>query len=146
MSDITNNIIALSERYSELRAKKDEIKDELSKIEEHIKTIETALIDAMTTAELQNFTRDDGTQFVVVTRQFPSAKPETKYELYQVLKAEGYDDLFTINTQTLQSTIRQWKEEAEWDTDKARLTQLIDPYIRVEERLSISMRKGAKKK
>jgi len=137
-----DRIIGLSEYYSELRARKDDLKAQLSELEKDLKGVEVDLISAMTDAEMQNFKRADGTQFIVVNKSYPSAIPETKQELYEVLREQGYEDLFTINTQTLSSSIRQWREESEWDEDKATLTELIDPYIRVEERASISMRKG----
>ena len=138
------DILKLSETYSELRKKKNELKDQLASLEVRLRMTEDALIDLMTTAEMQNFKRADGTQFIIVNKTYPSAIPETKQELYEILRGHGYDDLFTINSQTLSSTLRQWREEAEYDDDKRQLMQIINPYIKVEERLSISMRKGKK--
>jgi hypothetical protein len=137
-------VITLSQRYSGARARRDEIKAMLDEANDALQQVETELINAMVNAELQNFKRDDGTQFVVVTKQYPAAIPETKQDLYEVLRQQGYSDLFTINSQTLGSQIRQWREEAEYNPQTSELLAQIDPYIRTEERLGISMRRGKK--
>lgn len=139
-------ILELSEKYNALREKKDALKEELSELERELKEVEFELVNAMTDAEMQNFTRSDGTQFVVVNKVYPRAVPETKYELYRLLRERGYDDLFSIHTQTLSSTIKQWLEEAEWNEEKAKLVRDIEPYICTEEIMSISMRKAKSQK
>lgn len=138
------NILELSERYSALREQKDEIKQQLNDIENKLKVVEAALLDAMVEAEMQNFKRADGMQFIVVNKIYPNAIPETKQELYTILREQGFDDLFTINSQTLSSTLREWEEEAKYDEDKRNLLALIAPYVHKEERLSIQMRKSKK--
>ena len=103
---MNTKLLELSDRLKELKDAKNEHEAEVRKLNEEIDGVTTEMIDMMTTEELTSFNRN-GTTFSLVTQEFPAAKPERKPELWDAMKANGYEDLFTINSQTLTATLKE---------------------------------------
>jgi hypothetical protein len=74
-----------------------------------------------------------------VIKEYPVAEPERKDELYKVMKKQGFEDLFTINTNTLSGTIRDLKENNE-----GVLPDWLEGLIKFGEKSTIQIRKGRK--
>ena len=72
-------------------------------------------------------------------KEYPAAEPERKQELYKVMKEQGFEDLFTINSNTLSATVRDLKE----NNDGA-LPEWLDGLIKIAEKTTIQIRRGRK--
>ena len=99
-------IFDLSDELKELKATKSYAEQELKEISAQIKGVEESLIEEMASSEISSFKRN-GSNFSMVIQNYPSAVPEMKSELYVELKNRGFEHLFTINHQTLTSTLKE---------------------------------------
>ena len=90
----------------------------------------------MTDREVDSFKRN-GVNFIIATKDFRSANPETRDELYLQLRNRGMDYLFTVNAQTLSAKVKEMIEENE-GTMPEWLNGLINTY----EKQTLSIRKG----
>ena len=93
-------LIELSDMYLQVRDTKQKIEQQLKDINQELELIELDMIEKMTNNEIDSFKRN-GVLFSIVSREFESANPETKEELYKQFKARGYENLFTINANTV---------------------------------------------
>ena len=98
--------------------------------------LEKELLEKMTDNELDNFKRN-GIQYSAVTREYLSANPETKVELYKRFKEKGFESLFTINANTLSGFVKERIRE----NDNVMPTWL-EGLINTFEKQSIRIRKG----
>lgn len=105
-SNLDNRLLELSDRLKELRLAKSELEAQAKGINEEIDGVTAEMIGIMTTEELTSFNRN-GTTFSLVTTEYPSPEPERKGELWEAMKANGFEDLFTINSQTLSATVKE---------------------------------------
>ena len=105
-----NELFTLSDKYLETRDKKQCLEQELKDVSKLLEQIEYELIQRMTDVEIDSFKRN-GVLFSMVSREFESANPETKEELYKRFKERGYENLFTINANTLSGFVRESKKE-----------------------------------
>lgn len=135
---MNTELLDLSDRLKELRAEKSDLDCEMKRVNEEIDGITTQMIDLMTTEELTSFNRN-GTTFSLVTQQYPAPEPERKAELWAVMKEQGYEDLFTINSQTLSGTVKELIAN-----NDGVLPEWLDGLIRVAEKNSIRMAKSKK--
>ena len=126
----------LADRYRELKEQKSELDYEIKELNKEIAIVERDLIQEMTNNECEAFKRD-GKNFVMVIKNYPSAVPEKKYELYDVMKQQGFESLFTINANTLQSTLRELKED-----NGDILPEWLDGLVQDTEKVSIQLRKA----
>ena len=69
----------------------------------------------------------------------PSPVVECKAELWEVMKANGYEGLFTINSRTLQSTVKELIE-----ANDGVLPDWLDGLIRVAEKATVRVTKSTK--
>jgi hypothetical protein len=83
-----NEIFQLSDRYVEMRNEKQKAEEALKAISTSLDELEIELIQKMTDLEIACFKRN-GVLFSVVSREYQSANPETKEELYKSLKKEA---------------------------------------------------------
>lgn len=107
-----NELFTLSDQYLATRDKKQGLEQELKDVSKLLEQIEIELIQRMTDSEIDSFKRN-GVLFSMVSREFESANPETKDELYKRFKELGYENLFTINANTLSGFVREAKRENE---------------------------------
>ena len=92
----------------------------------------------MTNEELTSFKRD-GTTFSLVTQEYPAPEPDRKPELWEAMKQNGFEDLFTINSQTLTATVKELIAE-----NNGELPEWLGGLIKVAEKNSIRMTKSKK--
>lgn len=103
---LNNKLLELSDKLRDLKTGKAELDTQMKSVNAEIESVTMEMIEIMTTEELDNFSRN-GMNFSLVTSEYPSPEPERKGELWEAMKANGYEDLFTINSQTLSATVKE---------------------------------------
>lgn len=131
-----SEILKLADSLKNLRAKKDEFNDILKNVNSQIEETETALIQEMMQAEMSKFDRN-GTLFSIRLTKHSSIIPEEKGNLYANLKENGYEDLFSINSQTFNSFCKELMEENDGE-----LPEWIADKVKLYEKPSIQLRKS----
>ena len=135
---MNTKLLELSDRLKELRMQKSDLEREVKGINEEIDGVTTEMIDLMTTEELTSFNRN-GTTFSLVTQEYPTPEPERKGELWEVMKKNGFEDLFTINSQTLSATVKELIA-----ANEGILPEWLDGLIKIAEKNSIRVVKSKK--
>ena len=135
---MNTKLLELSDRLKELRMQKSDLEREVKGINEEIDGVTTEMIDLMTTEELTSFNRN-GTTFSLVTQEYPAPEPERKGELWEVMKKNGFEDLFTINSQTLSATVKELIA-----ANEGILPEWLDWLIKIAEKNSIRVAKSKK--
>lgn len=135
---MNTKLLELSDRLKELRTQKSDLEREVKCINEEIDGVTTEMIDLMTTEELTSFNRN-GTTFSLVTQEYPAPEPERKGELWEVMKKNGFEDLFTINSQTLSATVKELIA-----ANEGILPEWLDGLIKIAEKNSIRVAKSKK--
>ena len=135
---MNTKLLELSDRLKELRTQKSDLEREVKGINEEIDGVTTEMIDLMTTEELTSFNRN-GTTFSLVTQEYPAPEPERKGELWEVMKKNGFEDLFTINSQTLSATVKELIA-----ANEGVLPEWLDGLIKIAEKSSIRVAKSKK--
>jgi len=100
-----NKLFTLADKLRELRDEKKAQEDYLKDINSDIEKTEKELTEVMAEEECPNFTRN-GKQFILTTRTFYSPEDDQKDALYDAIKEQGHESLFTVNPQTLSSFVR----------------------------------------
>jgi len=131
-----NKMFELADYLKQLRDKKSAIDFQLKELNEKIDITERDLIDQMTTEECPSFKRN-GSLFCVITKEYPSAIVDKKNILYDKMKEQGYEHLFTINTNTLSATVKELKA----NNDDV-LPEWLSGLIKITEKQNIQLRKG----
>ena len=135
---VNTKLLELSDRLKELRTQKSDLERDVKGINEEIDGVTTEMIDLMTTEELTSFNRN-GTMFSLVTQEYPAPEPERKGELWEVMKKNGFEDLFTINSQTLSATVKELIA-----ANEGVLPEWLDGLIKIAEKNSIRVAKSKK--
>lgn len=135
---MNTKLLELSDKLKELRMQKSDLEREVKGINEEIDGVTTEMIDLMTTEELTSFNRN-GTTFSLVTQEYPAPEPERKGELWEVMKKNGFEDLFTINSQTLSATVKELIA-----ANEGILPEWLDGLIKIAEKNSIRVVKSKK--
>lgn len=99
-------LLELSDRLKELRDIKSDLEAQAKANNADIDTVQAEMIELMLTDELTSFNRD-GVTFSLVVQEYPAAEPERKDDLWNAMRKKGYGHLFTINSQTLQGTLKE---------------------------------------
>ena len=133
-----NRLLELSDKLKDLRLQKSELEVQTKGVNEEIDGVMTEMIGIMTTEELTSFNRN-GTTFSLVTTEYPSPEPDKKGELWEAMKANGFEDLFTINSQTLSATIKELISE-----NDGVLPTWLEGLIKIAEKNSIRVAKSKK--
>jgi len=74
-----------------------------------------------------------------------SAEAERKQELYDALRAGGYDHLFSVNHQTLGSFVREQVEETADNNGETHVPEWLEGLVKSYDDIGITMRKASKK-
>ena len=135
---VNTKLLELSDRLKELRTQKSDLEREVKGINEEIDGVTTEMIDLMTTEELTSFNRN-GTTFSLVTQEYPAPEPERKGELWEAMKKNCFEDLFTINSQTLSATVKELIA-----ANEGVLPEWLDGLIKIAEKNSIRVAKSKK--
>ena len=133
-----NRLLELSDKLKDLRLQKSELEVQTKGVNEEIDGVMTEMIGIMTTEELTSFNRN-GTTFSLVTTEYPSPEPDKKGELWEAMKENGFEDLFTINSQTLSATIKELISE-----NDGVLPNWLEGLIKIAEKNSIRVAKSKK--
>lgn len=128
-------MLELADQLKKQRDEKNGLDFSLKELNKEIELTEQELIQQMTTEECESFKRN-GVTFSLVKKEYPSAVPEKKSELYDIMKEQGFEHLFTINTQTLSATLKELKANNE-DI----LPEWLDGLVQITEKASIQVRK-----
>ena len=127
----------LAELLKELRDKKKDLEEQVKANNAEIESVQTELVTDLLENESTGFNYK-GFNFSLIIKEYPAAEPERKDELYAVMKKRGYEELFTINSQTLAATVKELKAE----NDDA-LPAWLDGLIKTAEKATIQIRRGA---
>ena len=131
-------MLELADRLVELREDKAVAEAQLTAINGDIENVQAQLISIMTEQECSGFKRGNKNFSLVVTA-LPSPVVECKAELWEVMKAKGFESLFTINSRTLQSTVKELIE-----ANDGILPDWLDGLIRVAEKATVRVTKSTK--
>ena len=131
-----NRMLELADMLAELKESKAATEAQLSAINSDIESVQEELIMLMTDAECPSFKRGEK-QFSLVVTTFPSPVPENKGELWEVMKANGFEHLFTINPRTLQGTVKELIE-----ANEGVLPDWLDGLIRVADKAIVRVAKA----
>jgi len=133
-----NKRFELAEFLKELRDQKDELEEKAKALNAEIESVTQELIDDLIANESTGFNYK-GLNFSLVVKEYPAPEPERKDELWQVMKEQGFEHLFTINSQTLGATLKELKA----DNGDA-MPEWLNGLVKVAEKASIRISKGRK--
>lgn len=136
---MNETILEIADKYLEKREKKSELETQIKDVNKELESLEQELIGLMTDNEIDSFKRN-GILYSVVTREFQSANPERKEELYLQMKQKGFEHLFTINTNTLSATVKELIAE-----NDGKLPDWLDGLINQTEKQTIRIKKWGDK-
>ena len=139
-----DELFNLADKLRALREEKDDFTAMLKDLNTEIDTVERQLSDAMATAECSNFTRGDK-QFIITTITRWSADAERKDELYAAFRENGYDHLFTVNTQTLGSFVREQVNETADENGETHIPDWLSGLVKSYDDVGITMKSATKK-
>lgn len=131
-------MLELADRLVELKESKAATEAQLTAINGDIEAVQTQMVAVMTEQECSSFTRGNKNFSLVVTA-LPSPVLECKAELWEVMKANGYEGLFTINSRTLQSTVKELIE-----ANDGVLPDWLDGLMKVAEKATVRVTKSTK--
>ncbi len=136
----SNELFALADELRALKEAKKYAEQELKEITEEMDRVDAILAQRMADTETQNFTRN-GTMFCLTSTTRASAAAGRKDELFEALRAAGYDDLIyeTINANSLSAFV---KEQTMENGDI--LPQWLDGLVIVFEKTTVGVRKAAR--
>jgi hypothetical protein len=140
-----DEIFTLADRFKALREARDDLKEQLAAANKALEEAEYQLTDIMSDAECPNFTRS-GKQFIMTTTTRWSAEAERKQELYDALKENGYDHLFTVNAQTLGSFVREQVDETVDEKGDTHVPEWLSGLVKSYDDIGITMKKASTKK
>lgn len=132
---MNETILEIADKYLEKREKKSELETQIKDVNKELESLEQELIGLMTDNEIDSFKRNR-ILYSVVTREFQSANPERKEELYLQMKQKGFEHLFTINTNTLSATVKELIAE-----NDGKLPDWLEGLINQTEKQSIRIKK-----
>lgn len=132
-------IIELATKLKELKDKKKETEQLLKTLEAEIEETEALLSQEMVNSEVQNFNKD-GTTFYLQTKTYASIRPDCKQDVYDWLKANGYESLVyeTVNAQRFSAFIKELLEEED------ELPTELKDKVNVFEKITVGMRKAGR--
>jgi len=132
-------IIELATKLKELKDKKKETEQLLKTLEAEIEETEALLSQEMVNSEVQNFNKD-GTTFYLQTKTYASIRPEYKQQVYDWLKANGFESLVyeTVNPQRFSAFIKELLEEED------ELPGELKDKVNIFEKITVGMRKAGR--
>jgi len=133
-----NKRFELAEFLKELRDEKDALEEKIKGLNVDIESVTQELIEDLIANESTGFNYK-GFNFSLVVKEYPAPEPERKDELWQVMKEQGFEHLFTINSQTLGATLKELKA----NNDDI-MPEWLDGLVKIAEKSSIRISKGRK--
>lgn len=137
-----NEIFALADRLKALWDRKADLDEQIKAVNAEIEEVERALSEAMVAEEMQNFTRN-GLTFYLLPKLYVSPVAERKQEFFAWLRANGFGDMIqeTVNANTLRAWV---KEQMEENNDE--LPEDLKPLLNVHEEIGVGIRKAPARK
>lgn len=126
----------LLEFLVELRDRKAELESQQKALNSEIESVEGELIADMLENEDASFNHK-GVTCSLVQREFVSPEQERKGDLWAVMKQNGFEDLFTINSQTLSGTVKDLKAN-----NDDQIPEWLEGLVKITEKPSIRLSKG----
>lgn len=139
-----DELFTLADKLRQLRSEKDDFTAMLKDINAEIDAVEYALQEAMAKAECPNFTRGDK-QFILTATTRWSAETDRKDALYAALRENGYGHLFTVNTQTLGSFVREQVKDTEDENGETCIPDWLLGLVKSYDDIGITMKAATKK-
>ena len=133
-----NKRFELAEFLKELRDEKDELEAKVKGLNAEIDSVTQELIADLIANESTGFNYK-GLNFSLVVKEYPAAEPERKDELYAVMKEQGFEHLFTINSQTLGATLKELKAN-----NDDQMPSWLEGLVKIAEKATIRISKGRK--
>jgi hypothetical protein len=133
-----NKRFELAEFLKELRDEKDELEEKVKGLNAEIDSVTQELIADLIANESTGFNYK-GFNFSLVVKEYPSAEMERKDELWEVMKEQGYEHLFTINSQTLGATLKELKAN-----NDDQMPSWLEGLVKIAEKAAIRISKGRK--
>lgn len=130
--------LVLVDDLQDLRNKKEQLEAELKTVNATLEEVESTLVDAMLTAELESLKRN-GRTYSLRIETFASAKPETKEELFEALRNNDAGDL--VQEQVNANSLRAFVKELKSNND-GEIPEWIIDFINVYEKSKIAVRKS----
>jgi len=132
-------IFELAAKLKMLREEKKEVEERHKVIEAEIEETENQLSQEMVNAEIQNFNKD-GTTFYLQTKTYANIKPGFKQEVYDWLKANGFESLVyeTVNAQRFSAFIKELLEEED------ELPTELKDKVNIFEKITVGIRKAGR--
>lgn len=126
----------LLEFLIELRDNKFDLESKLKGLNGEIDSLEQELIEDMLENEDASFNHK-GVTCSLVHREFVSPEVDSKDDLWTAMRNQGFEHLFTINSQTLSGTIKELKIN-----NDDQLPEWLDGLVKITEKPSIRLTKG----
>lgn len=130
-----NELLELAEQYKKFRETKSELEVRIKELNKNIAEVEALLIEDMLNNEVPSF-KHEGSTYSLVTREYIRPDAERKQELWEKMKEQGFEHLFSINSQTLQATIKELKAENEDE-----MPNWLEELVKATEKNSIRLSK-----
>lgn len=122
----------LLEFLVELRDKKADLESQQKALNAEIESVEDEIISDMMENEDASFNHKG-----ITCSLFVSPEQERKGDLWAAMKENGFEDLFTINSQTLSGTVKDLKAN-----NDDQLPEWLDGLVKITEKPSIRLAKG----
>jgi len=136
MDNNPTQLFDIADKYLEARDKHDESARATKSLKDELEELEWQLIQTMEESDLKSFKRN-GVNLTVAVTPCMSPEPDRKNELWDRMKEQGYESLFTIHSATLQSEIKRMADE-----NDGQLPEWLDGLIKQFDRKSIQKRKA----
>ncbi len=130
----------LLEFLIELRDAKSDLEKKLKGLNGEIDGIEEELISDMLEHEDASFNHK-GVTCSLVQKEYVSPEQERKDDLWTAMKGNGFEHLFTINSQTLSGTVKELKAN-----NDDQLPEWLDGLVKIAEKPGIRLSKGKRVK
>ena len=133
------NLFILADKLRNLRDEKNNFTAMLKEINGEIEDVESELSEAMTESECSNFTRGDK-QFILTNTTRWSPETNCKDALYKALKANDYEHLFTVNSQTMSRFIKEQIEETADENNQTHIPDWLSGLVKSYDDIGITMK------
>lgn len=135
---MNNELLTLSDLLKQTKEDKSLLEEKVKSVNAEIENLQQEMIKIMVDEELSSFNRN-GVTFSLVISEYPSPISEEKDSLWTAMKENGFEHLFTINSKTLQGTLKEIISEND-DT----LPDWLQGLVKTAEKSSIKVTKSKK--
>src|SRR5690606_20261911 len=131
-------IFELADRLVDLKERKEQLSDELKKLNAEIEETDRQLAELMVSEEIQTFVRN-GRTFYLRNEVYVSPVAERRDELIRWFKEHGLGDIVqeTVHPRTLSATVKEMLEEDD------ELPEGLSELINIFEKTTVGLRKAA---